>query len=181
MTSDGGSKSPRCLSWMKRNTRSADERSRNRHRGSIHARFPADRSPPRCPTAISPIIVELQVNGVSHRLTLDPKGRRFSTLCVNISQPGPEGLRSWPVWRARCWTAAASCLTLAWHDGQSITTIEGSPTMRPRRRRFIEHDACQCGYCTSGQICSAMGMLSTRAAQNARRATSRVGSALKKA
>jgi xanthine dehydrogenase YagT iron-sulfur-binding subunit len=57
-----------------------------------------------------------------------------------------------------------SCLTLAaMHDGQAITTIEGladGDKLHPLQTAFIEHDGFQCGYCTSGQICSAMGMLS---------------------
>jgi xanthine dehydrogenase YagT iron-sulfur-binding subunit len=48
------------------------------------------------------------------------------------------------------------------HDGQSITTIEGiadGATLHPLQARFVEHDGFQCGYCTSGQTCSATGML----------------------
>jgi xanthine dehydrogenase YagT iron-sulfur-binding subunit len=56
-----------------------------------------------------------------------------------------------------------SCLTLAvMHDGQSITTIEGlaeGDNLHPLQSAFVEHDGFQCGYCTSGQICSAVGML----------------------
>lgn len=56
-----------------------------------------------------------------------------------------------------------SCLTLAvMKDGSEITTIEGvgkSGDMHPLQKAFIEHDAFQCGYCTPGQICSAIGML----------------------
>src|ERR1700738_1164713 len=56
-----------------------------------------------------------------------------------------------------------SCLTLAvMHDGQSITTIEGlaeGDNLHPMQDAFVEHDGFQCGYCTSGQICSAVGML----------------------
>ena len=56
-----------------------------------------------------------------------------------------------------------SCLTLAvMHDGQSITTIEGlaeGDRLHPLQAAFVEHDGFQCGYCTSGQICSAVGML----------------------
>ena len=55
-----------------------------------------------------------------------------------------------------------SCLTLAvMRDGQEITTIEGlshSDELHPLQKAFIEHDAFQCGYCTPGQICSAIGM-----------------------
>ena len=57
-----------------------------------------------------------------------------------------------------------SCLTLAvMKDGAEITTIEGlanGDELHPMQAAFIEHDAFQCGYCTPGQICSAVGMLS---------------------
>ncbi|MCJ8152731.1 (2Fe-2S)-binding protein [Chryseobacterium sp. SSA4.19] len=56
-----------------------------------------------------------------------------------------------------------SCLTLAvMKDGAEITTIEGisnGEELHPVQKAFIEHDAFQCGYCTPGQICSAVGML----------------------
>jgi xanthine dehydrogenase YagT iron-sulfur-binding subunit len=56
-----------------------------------------------------------------------------------------------------------SCMTLAvMKNGANITTIEGIATgddLHPLQKAFIEHDAFQCGYCTPGQICSAIGML----------------------
>ncbi len=56
-----------------------------------------------------------------------------------------------------------SCLTLAvMKDGSEITTIEGVANgneLHPLQQAFIDHDAFQCGYCTPGQICSAIGML----------------------
>ena len=56
-----------------------------------------------------------------------------------------------------------SCLSLAvMKDGSEITTIEGIAVgneLHPLQEAFIEHDAFQCGYCTPGQICSAIGML----------------------
>ena len=56
-----------------------------------------------------------------------------------------------------------SCLTLAiMKDGAEITTIEGlaeGDTLHPVQAAFIEHDAFQCGYCTPGQICSAVGLM----------------------
>jgi xanthine dehydrogenase YagT iron-sulfur-binding subunit len=56
-----------------------------------------------------------------------------------------------------------SCLTLAvMHEADDIVTIEGlgAPgSLHPLQAAFIEHDGFQCGYCTSGQICSALGML----------------------
>lgn len=63
-----------------------------------------------------------------------------------------------------------SCLTLAvMKDGAEITTIEGIATeggLHPLQQAFIDHDAFQCGYCTSGQICSAIGMMQENKAQS---------------
>ena len=57
-----------------------------------------------------------------------------------------------------------SCLSLAvMHDGDAVTTIEGVGTpehLHPIQTAFLTHDAYQCGYCTPGQICSTIGMLS---------------------
>ncbi|MBI5128171.1 MAG: aldehyde dehydrogenase iron-sulfur subunit [Rhodopseudomonas palustris] len=57
----------------------------------------------------------------------------------------------------------ASCLSLAvMHEGDTITTIEGLGTpdnMHPMQAAFVKHDGYQCGYCTPGQICSAVAML----------------------
>jgi xanthine dehydrogenase YagT iron-sulfur-binding subunit len=56
-----------------------------------------------------------------------------------------------------------SCLTLAvMHQGDKITTIEGLGqvgSLHPLQEAFVQHDGYQCGYCTPGQICSALGML----------------------
>jgi xanthine dehydrogenase YagT iron-sulfur-binding subunit len=56
-----------------------------------------------------------------------------------------------------------SCLALAvQYEGRSVVTIEGLTAdggLHPLQRAFIEHDGLQCGYCTPGQICSALGML----------------------
>ncbi|WP_349571302.1 (2Fe-2S)-binding protein [Azotobacter salinestris] len=56
-----------------------------------------------------------------------------------------------------------ACLTLAvMHDGAKLTTIEGlaeGDELHPMQAAFIRHDAFQCGYCTPGQICSAVGLL----------------------
>lgn len=56
-----------------------------------------------------------------------------------------------------------SCLTLAvMKDGAEVTTVEGlaaNGALHPVQQAFIDHDAFQCGYCTSGQICSAVGLL----------------------
>jgi len=56
-----------------------------------------------------------------------------------------------------------SCLTLAvMKDGSRVTTVEGlaeGETLHPIQAAFVEHDAYQCGYCTPGQICSAVGLI----------------------
>ena len=64
-----------------------------------------------------------------------------------------------------------SCLTLAMmKDGAEITTVEGlaeeEDELHPLQAAFIEHDAFQCGYCTPGQICSAVGLLNEGHAKN---------------
>lgn len=55
-----------------------------------------------------------------------------------------------------------SCLALAvQYDGRSVTTVEGLTSdggLHPLQQAFIDHDGFQCGYCTPGQICSAVGM-----------------------
>ncbi|MBR0719318.1 (2Fe-2S)-binding protein [Bradyrhizobium liaoningense] len=64
-----------------------------------------------------------------------------------------------------------SCLTLAvMMDGAEITTVEGlarDGALHPLQQAFIDHDAFQCGYCTPGQICSAVGLLAEGRARDA--------------
>jgi xanthine dehydrogenase YagT iron-sulfur-binding subunit len=64
-----------------------------------------------------------------------------------------------------------SCLTLAvMKDGAQITTIEGlaaDAALHPLQQAFIDHDAFQCGYCTPGQICSAVGLIAEGKAKTA--------------
>ena len=64
-----------------------------------------------------------------------------------------------------------SCLTLAvMREGTVITTIEGlarDGELHPLQQAFIDHDAFQCGYCTSGQICSAAGLIAEGKANTA--------------
>ena len=64
-----------------------------------------------------------------------------------------------------------SCLTLAiMKDGAEIVTIEGlaqDGALHPLQQAFIEHDAFQCGYCTPGQICSAVGLMNEVRAKTA--------------
>ena len=119
-------------------------------------------------TAISPISVELQVNGALHRRTLDPRTTLLDALREHLALTGSKKGCD----HGQCGACTVlldgrrinSCLTLAaMHDGEPIVTIEGlanGKTLHPLQAAFIEHDGFQCGYCTSGQICSAMGMLS---------------------
>ena len=64
-----------------------------------------------------------------------------------------------------------SCLTLAiMKDGAAVTTIEGLAergVLHPVQQAFIDHDAFQCGYCTPGQICSAVGLMQEGRARTA--------------
>jgi xanthine dehydrogenase YagT iron-sulfur-binding subunit len=64
-----------------------------------------------------------------------------------------------------------ACLTLAvMRNGCSITTVEGladGDALHPLQQTFIDHDAFQCGYCTPGQLCSAVGLLNEGAAHSA--------------
>jgi xanthine dehydrogenase YagT iron-sulfur-binding subunit len=119
-------------------------------------------------TAVTPISIELKVNSLLHRLTLDPRTTLLDALREHLALTGSKKGCD----HGQCGACTVlldgsrinSCLTLAaMHDGQPITTIEGladGETLHPLQAAFIERDGFQCGYCTSGQICSAMGMLS---------------------
>jgi xanthine dehydrogenase YagT iron-sulfur-binding subunit len=111
--------------------------------------------------------VELQINGHPHSLTLDPRTTLLDALREHLALTGSKKGCD----HGQCGACTVliegrrinSCLTLAvMHDGQSVTTIEGlalGENLHPMQTAFVEHDGFQCGYCTSGQICSAIGML----------------------
>src|SRR5580693_6481086 len=119
-------------------------------------------------TSPVPVTVELQINGHPHVLTLDPRTTLLDALREHLALTGSKKGCD----HGQCGACTVllggrrinSCLTLAaMHDGEPITTIEGladGDKLHPLQAAFIEHDGFQCGYCTSGQICSAMGMLS---------------------
>jgi xanthine dehydrogenase YagT iron-sulfur-binding subunit len=114
-----------------------------------------------------PVKVELQINGRPHSLTLDFRTTLLDALREHLALTGSKKGCD----HGQCGACTVliegrrinSCLTLAvMHDGQSVTTIEGlapGDDLHPMQAAFVEHDGFQCGYCTSGQICSAIGML----------------------
>ncbi|UAN00482.1 aldehyde dehydrogenase iron-sulfur subunit PaoA [Achromobacter mucicolens] len=111
--------------------------------------------------------VTLTVNGNTHELALDLRTSLLDALREHLHMTGTKKGCD----HGQCGACTVlldgkrinSCLTLAvMHDGQQITTIEGlgSPgALHPLQAAFVKHDGYQCGYCTPGQICSAVGML----------------------
>jgi xanthine dehydrogenase YagT iron-sulfur-binding subunit len=111
--------------------------------------------------------VELTVNGVEHTLSLDTRTSLLDALREHLRLTGSKKGCD----HGQCGACTvlvngmriASCLTFAaMHDGDEITTIEGigqPDKLHPVQAAFVKHDGFQCGYCTPGQICSAIGML----------------------
>ncbi|GAC1415273.1 MAG: hypothetical protein NVSMB62_02560 [Acidobacteriaceae bacterium] len=114
--------------------------------------------------------VMLKVNGKSHDLRLDPRTTLLDCLRENLNLPGTKkgcdhgqcGACTVHVNGAR----VNSCLSFAvMHGADEITTIEGlgqPDHLHPMQAAFVEHDAYQCGYCTSGQIMSAAAVMKER-------------------
>jgi xanthine dehydrogenase YagT iron-sulfur-binding subunit len=111
--------------------------------------------------------VAFTVNGRLQHLDLDPRTSLLDALREYLHLPGTKKGCD----HGQCGACTVlingrrinACLTLAvMHEGDSIVTIEGlgAPgTLHPLQAAFVERDAFQCGYCTPGQICSAVGML----------------------
>ena len=111
--------------------------------------------------------VTLEVNGRHHELSLDTRTTLLDTLREHLLLTGTKKGCD----HGQCGactvlvngTRINSCLTLAvMHQGDKITTIEGLGTpdrLHPMQAAFVKHDGYQCGYCTPGQICSAVGTL----------------------
>jgi xanthine dehydrogenase YagT iron-sulfur-binding subunit len=111
--------------------------------------------------------VSLIVNGKASELELDTRTTLLDALRESLLLPGTKKGCD----HGQCGACTVivegrrinSCLSLAvMHEGESITTIEGLGTpgkLHPMQAAFVKHDGYQCGYCTPGQICSAVAML----------------------
>jgi xanthine dehydrogenase YagT iron-sulfur-binding subunit len=120
------------------------------------------------PAPISDLLkVNLKINGKSHTLDVDPRVTLLDALRERLQLTGSKKGCD----HGQCGACTVlvngrrinSCLTLAvMHEGDDITTIEGianGDELHPVQAAFIEHDGFQCGYCTPGQICSAVALL----------------------
>lgn len=126
--------------------------------------------------------VTFSVNGTSHTLDIDTRVTLLDALREQLRLTGTKKGCD----HGQCGactvlvngTRINSCLTLAvMHEGDSVTTIEGLGApgkLHPMQAAFVEHDGYQCGYCTPGQLCSALGMLDEAAAGHPSRVTTDV-------
>lgn len=124
---------------------------------------------PSPPPSLQPIHsrVRLRVNGTDHDLEVDTRTSLLDALREHLHLTGTKKGCD----HGQCGACTImvdgqrinSCLTLAvMHEGDAITTIEGLGTpdkLHPMQAAFISHDGYQCGYCTPGQICSAVAVL----------------------
>jgi len=113
------------------------------------------------------VTVGLQINGRHKDLSLDPRTTLLDALREHLALTGTKKGCD----QGQCGACTVivngqrinSCLTLAvMHADDDITTIEGlanGEDLHPMQAAFVRHDALQCGYCTPGQICSAVAAL----------------------
>jgi len=121
--------------------------------------------PLETPTATA-VPIQLTINGQLHGVSLDPRVTLLDLLREQLSLTGTK--KGCDHGQCGACTVLAngrrinSCLSLAvTHDGDEITTVEGlanGSELHPVQSAFIEYDGFQCGYCTPGQICSAVGL-----------------------
>jgi len=119
------------------------------------------------PAAPATMNVLLRVNGTDHQMMIDPRTTLLDALRERLHLTGTKKGCD----QGQCGACTVivdgrritSCLTLAvMQEGHDITTIEGLGTPRnlhPMQAAFVKHDGYQCGFCTPGQICSAVAML----------------------
>jgi xanthine dehydrogenase YagT iron-sulfur-binding subunit len=131
--------------------------------GGAAAPTAAHAATPELPSAT----VSLTVNGQARTLAVDTRTSLLDLLREHLQLTGTKKGCD----HGQCGACTVlldgrrinSCLTLAvMHDGAQVTTIEGlgSPEkLHPLQAAFVRHDGYQCGYCTPGQICSAVGAL----------------------
>ncbi|MFE9865970.1 2Fe-2S iron-sulfur cluster-binding protein [Streptomyces sp. NPDC005506] len=118
-------------------------------------------------TALHRSTLTLHINGTERTLSLDHRTTVLDALREHLGLTGAKKGCD----HGQCGACtviiegrrANSCLLLAVaHDGAAITTVEGladGDELHPMQEAFLGRDALQCGYCTPGQICSAVGML----------------------
>ena len=111
--------------------------------------------------------ITLRINGKDHKLQIDPRTTLLDCIRETVALTGTKKGCD----HGQCGACTVhvngrrvlSCLNLAlMHDGEEITTVEGlgtPETMHPMQAAFLACDAYQCGYCTSGQIMSAVALL----------------------
>ncbi len=135
----------------------------------LHAGMPATESPEavEVSTISGTIPVALKINGQVHRLQIESRVTLLDALRENLGLFGTKKGCD----HGQCGACTVhvngrrvnSCLTFAvMHQDDEITTIEGlakNGQLHPMQSAFLEHDAFQCGYCTSGQIMSAVALL----------------------
>ena len=119
------------------------------------------------PAVENAVPITLRINGKGHQLRIDPRTTLLDCLRETVALTGTKKGCD----HGQCGACTVhvngrrvlSCLNFAvMHDGEEITTIEGLGTpeaMHPMQEAFFTHDAYQCGYCTSGQIMSAVALL----------------------
>ena len=119
------------------------------------------------PTIEGAIPITLRINGKDHKLNIDPRTTLLDCIRETVTLTGTKKGCD----HGQCGACTVhvngkrvlSCLNLAlMHDGHEITTIEGLGTpdaLHPMQKAFLECDGYQCGYCTSGQIMSAVALL----------------------